>query len=152
MIGFARELQRLFQRFTEENLKEFPGRRRKDHHHGAGAGAGAGYAAWCRCMSARRDRLEIAKSADKDCFYLLGRTLEWKQLSDAAELKDELTGDGARVRRRAAIYPRSVRHLSRDAARARRQARRTSLAFPSPAVYEFWEARARAIFKKRAPA
>ena len=36
-------------------------------------------------------KLEIAKSTDKDCFFLLGRTLEWKQLSDAAELKDELT-------------------------------------------------------------
>ncbi len=78
-----------------------------------------------------RDRLEIAKSADKDCFYLLGRTLEWKQLSDAAELKDELTAHGARIRRRAAVYSRSVRHLSRDPARARRQARGTSLALPS---------------------
>jgi hypothetical protein len=37
------------------------------------------------------DKLEIAKSADKDCFSLLGRILEWKQLAEAAELKDELT-------------------------------------------------------------
>jgi len=35
-------------------------------------------------------RLEAAKSADKDCIWLLGRTLEWKQFSDAADLKDLL--------------------------------------------------------------
>jgi CRISPR-associated protein Csm1 len=35
--------------------------------------------------------LELAKSADKDCMYVLGRVLEWKQLADAAELKDTVT-------------------------------------------------------------
>ena len=35
-------------------------------------------------------RLEAAKSSDKDCIYLLGRTLEWKQFTDAADLKDLL--------------------------------------------------------------
>jgi CRISPR-associated protein Csm1 len=35
-------------------------------------------------------RLEAAKSADKDCIWLLGRTLEWKQFNDAADLKDLL--------------------------------------------------------------
>ena len=35
-------------------------------------------------------RLEAAKSADKDCIWLLGRTLEWKQFAEAAELKDSL--------------------------------------------------------------
>jgi hypothetical protein len=32
--------------------------------------------------------LEIARAADKDCFHMLGRVLEWKQLKDAVELKD----------------------------------------------------------------
>jgi CRISPR-associated protein Csm1 len=36
-------------------------------------------------------KLELAKDTDKDCVYLLGRTLEWKQLADAAETKDDLT-------------------------------------------------------------
>ena len=36
-------------------------------------------------------RLEAAKSADKDCIWVLGRTLEWKQFAEAAELKDSLT-------------------------------------------------------------
>ncbi len=134
LIAFARELQRLFQRFTEEHLKDFPGRGRQDHHHGAGACAGARHARSARCTSGPRDRLEIAKSADKDCFYLLGRTLEWKQLADAAELKDELTAMVRRVRHCATIHAGSVRHLSRNQARARREAGGAALAFPSPLV------------------
>jgi CRISPR-associated protein Csm1 len=35
--------------------------------------------------------LELAKAADKDCIYALGRILEWKQLADAADLKDTVT-------------------------------------------------------------
>ena len=35
-------------------------------------------------------RLEAAKSSDKDCICLLGRTLEWKQFAEAADLKDLL--------------------------------------------------------------
>ena len=35
--------------------------------------------------------LDLAKAADKDCIYLLGRILEWRQLGDAAELKDTVT-------------------------------------------------------------
>jgi CRISPR-associated protein Csm1 len=90
LIGFARELQRLFQRFTEEHLKEFPGPEGKTITMALALAPeldtplGSVYG---RSL----DRLEIAKSADKDCFFLLGRTLEWKQLGDAAELKDELT-------------------------------------------------------------
>jgi len=90
LIGFARELQRLFQRFTEEHLKEFPGPEGKTITMALAlapdldTALGSVYG-WAL------DRLETAKSADKDCFFLLGRTLEWKQLADAAELKDELT-------------------------------------------------------------
>jgi CRISPR type III-A-associated protein Csm2 len=81
-----------------------------------------------------RDRLEIAKSADKDCFFLLGRTLEWKQLSDAAELKDELTAMVREFGVAPQYLSRPVRNLSRDPPRARRQTRGASLAFPSAAA------------------
>ncbi len=90
VIGFARELQRLFHRFTEEHLKDFPGPEGKTITMALALAPdletplGAVY-------ERAGDRLKVAKSADKDCFYLLGRTLEWKQLFDAAELKDELT-------------------------------------------------------------
>ena len=53
------------------------------------------------------DKLEIAKSADKDCFHLFGRTLEWKQLADAASLKDELT----EMVREFGIAPQYIRDL-----------------------------------------
>ena len=34
--------------------------------------------------------LGIARSTDKDCLYILGRVLEWKQLNDAADLKEAI--------------------------------------------------------------
>ena len=106
LIGFARELQRLFQRFTEEHLKEFPGPEGKTISMALALAPeldtplGSVY-------GRSRDRLEIAKSADKDCFHLLGRTLEWKQLSDAAELKDELTA----MVREFGVAPQYIRDL-----------------------------------------
>jgi len=106
LIAFARELQRLFQRFTEEHLKDFPGPEGKTITMALALAPeldtplGSVY-------GRARDRLEIAKSADKDCFYLLGRTLEWKQLADAAELKDELTA----MVREFGVAPQYIRDL-----------------------------------------
>jgi CRISPR-associated protein Csm1 len=106
LIGFARELQRLFQRFTEEHLKDFPGPEGKTITMALALAPeldtplGSVY-------GRARDRLEIAKSSDKDCFYLLGRTLEWKQLADAAELKDELTA----MVREFGVAPQYIRDL-----------------------------------------
>jgi CRISPR-associated protein Csm1 len=45
---------------------------------------------FCAVFEEAGQRLEAAKSADKDCIWLLGRTLEWKQFSEAATLKDFL--------------------------------------------------------------
>jgi len=90
LIAFARELQRLFQRFAEEHLKEFPGAEGKTITMALALAADPG-TLLASVYERAGDKLQIAKSTDKDCFSLLGRTLEWKQLSDAAELKDELT-------------------------------------------------------------
>ena len=90
LIGYARELQRLFSRFADEHLKDFPGQEGKTITMALALAPdletplGSVYE-WAG------DKLEIAKSADKDCFSLLGRTLEWRQLTDAADLKEELT-------------------------------------------------------------
>ena len=35
-------------------------------------------------------RLEMAKSSGKDCIWLLGRTLEWKQVGDSSDTKDTM--------------------------------------------------------------
>jgi CRISPR-associated protein Csm1 len=90
LIGFARELQRLFHRFTEEHLKDFPGPEGKTISMALALAPEPG-TPLSSVYERAGDKLDIAKSADKDCFFLLGRTLEWKQLSDASDLKDELT-------------------------------------------------------------
>ena len=106
LIGFARELQRLFQRFTEEHLKDFPGPEGKTITM-ALALAPASDTPLGSVYERAGDKLEIAKSADKDCFALLGRTLEWKQLSDASDLRDELTA----MVRQFGIAPQYIRDL-----------------------------------------
>ena len=106
LIGFARELQRLFQRFTEEHLKDFPGPEGKTITM-ALALAPALDTPLGSVYERAGDKLEVAKSADKDCFSLLGRTLEWKQLSDASDLKDELTA----MVRQFGIAPQYIRDL-----------------------------------------
>jgi len=106
LIGFARELQRLFQRFTEEHLKDFPGPEGKTITMALALAPGSDTSLGSVYERAG-DKLEIAKSADKDCFALLGRTLEWKQLSDASDLKDELTA----MVRQFGIAPQYIRDL-----------------------------------------
>lgn len=88
LIAFARELQRLFHRFAAENLKEFPGPEGKTVTMALSLAHEAESLASVYARAGRK--LELAKSSDKDCFHLLGRTLEWKQLADAAETKDDL--------------------------------------------------------------
>ncbi|MBK9166307.1 MAG: hypothetical protein IPM24_02450 [Bryobacterales bacterium] len=87
LIALARELQRLFHRFTEENLKEYPGAEGKTITM-ALAVAESQDAPLAAVYEEAGRNLDIAKAADKDCIYVLGRVLEWKQLADAAELKD----------------------------------------------------------------
>jgi CRISPR-associated protein Csm1 len=87
LIGLARELQRLFHRFTEENLTEYPGADGKTISM-AIALAPENNAPLGAVYEEAGRNLDLAKSAGKDCFYLLGRVLEWRRLADAAELKD----------------------------------------------------------------
>ena len=89
LILLARELQRLFHRFTEENLKDFPGAEAKTISM-ALALAPEPDAPLAAVYRQAGVNLDLAKSSDKDCIYLLGRVLEWKRLADAAELKDTI--------------------------------------------------------------
>jgi len=89
LIPLAREMQRLFHRFTEENLKDFPGPEGKTISMAVAlAPEAASSPAWLYEESGRR--LEQAKDIDKDCISVLGRVLEWRYLADAADLKDTL--------------------------------------------------------------
>ena len=90
LIALAREMQRLFHRFTEENLKDYPGAEGKTISM-AVALAPETYHPLASVYEEAGRNLDLAKSADKDCIYLLGRILEWRRLADAAELKDTVT-------------------------------------------------------------
>jgi CRISPR-associated protein Csm1 len=90
LIALAREVQRLFHRFTEENLKDYPGAEGKTISM-AIALAPEIYYPLAAVYEEAGCNLDLAKAADKDCIYLLGRILEWRHLADAAELKDTVT-------------------------------------------------------------
>jgi CRISPR-associated protein Csm1 len=89
LLPLAREMQRLFHRFTEENLKDFPGPEGKTVS-AALVLAPAPDASLAWVYKEAGDRLEQAKDVDKDCISVMGRVLEWRHLADAAELKDTL--------------------------------------------------------------
>jgi CRISPR-associated protein Csm1 len=90
LIALAREMQRLFHRFTEENLKEYPGPEGKTISMAIALAPEMYYPLAAVYQEAGRN-LDLAKAADRDCIYLLGRILEWRHLNDAAELKDTVT-------------------------------------------------------------
>jgi CRISPR-associated protein Csm1 len=89
LIALASELERLFHRFADANLKDFAGPEGKTISM-ALAMAPAVDASLGAVFEEAGQRLEAAKSADKDCIWVLGRTLEWKQFAEAAALKDSL--------------------------------------------------------------
>jgi len=89
LLALSREMERLFRRFTETNLADFPGPEAKTITM-ALALAPAEDASLASVFEEAGRRLEAAKSADKDCIWLLGRTLEWKQFAEAGGLKDLL--------------------------------------------------------------
>ena len=86
LILLARELQRLFEKFVEHHLAALPGIEAKTISMAvavapeldtlpAGLFANAGI------------ELQAAKASELGSFHLFGRTLEWKRLNDAEELK-----------------------------------------------------------------
>ena len=79
LIALAREVQRLFHRFTEENLKEYPGLEGKTISMAIALAPETYYPLAAVYEEAGRN-LDLAKSADRDCIYLLGRILEWRHL------------------------------------------------------------------------
>ncbi len=89
LLALARELQRLFHRFTEENLKDFPGPEAKTISMGLAVASDSETSLSTVYDEAGRN-LRFAKASGKDCIFALGRVLEWKQLGAAADLKDQI--------------------------------------------------------------
>ncbi|MGH9594344.1 MAG: Cas10/Cmr2 second palm domain-containing protein [Bryobacteraceae bacterium] len=125
LIGLAGEMQRVFSRFAERNLKDFTGPEGKTISM-ALALAPAADASLGAVFEEAGQRLEAAKSADKDCIWLLGRTLEWKQFAESGTLKDSL----ARMVSDFGCSPQYLRDLcgiyrETQAKMSKRQARRS---------------------------
>ncbi|MCL4852197.1 MAG: hypothetical protein KJZ78_12555 [Bryobacteraceae bacterium] len=107
LIQLAREIQRLFHRLTEENMKDFPGLEGKTISM-AMTLAPEPDAPLAAVYQESGRKLALAKATEKHCIHLLGRTLEWKQLAYASELKDNMS----RMIREFAAPPQFLRELA----------------------------------------
>jgi CRISPR-associated protein Csm1 len=90
LIAFAREVQRLFHRFAEANLKELPGAEGKTITMALALANHTDEDTLAAVYRQATQDLRQAKCTHKDSFQILGRTLEWKHLADASGLKDSL--------------------------------------------------------------
>jgi CRISPR-associated protein Csm1 len=90
LIPFARELQRLFHRFVEANVRELAGTEGKTLSMGLAIARETGDSLTSLYRDAG-ESLDLAKASGKDCFYLFGRTLEWNKLNDADETRATMT-------------------------------------------------------------
>jgi CRISPR-associated protein Csm1 len=86
LVLLARELQRLFEKFVEQNAQSFPGNEARSISMALSIAPEANTPLVAVFLEAGSE-LRAAKSTDAGSFYLFGRTLEWKRLADAEELK-----------------------------------------------------------------
>jgi len=86
LILLAREIHRVFRLHAETNLKDLPGNEAKTVTM-ALAVAPEADAPLVDVYAAARHNLDVAKTGARDSFFLFGRSLEWKLLDDAEELK-----------------------------------------------------------------
>jgi CRISPR-associated protein Csm1 len=107
LVVLAAGIQRMFHRLSEESLKDFPGPEGKTISM-ALALAPENETPLASLYQEAGRKLEIAKSNEKDCFYLLGRTLPWRQLPYVSELKDDL----ARMVREFGVQPQFLSEIA----------------------------------------
>jgi CRISPR-associated protein Csm1 len=86
LVPLARELQRLFEKFVEGNNALFPSLEARNISMALAIAPDAGSPAGAVFQEAGSE-LSAAKASEVGGFRLFGRTLEWKRLSDAEELK-----------------------------------------------------------------
>lgn len=87
LLPFAQAIERVFRRSSEELLKDFPGVEGKTLSMGIALAPAADSEALAVYREAGR-QLEAAKCLGRDSVAVFGKVLDWKQLSEAAELKD----------------------------------------------------------------
>jgi CRISPR-associated protein Csm1 len=89
LVPLARELHRLFEKFVEQNTLTFPNLEARSISMGMAIAADAATPAGAIFQEAGIE-LQAAKATEIGGFRLFGRTLEWKRLADAEELKSSL--------------------------------------------------------------
>lgn len=90
LVALARELERLFEKFAEHNLQAFPGLEGRTLSMALAIADDAETPAGAVFQDAGL-QLRAVKATEPGAFHLFGRTLEWKRLGDAEELKSSLT-------------------------------------------------------------
>jgi CRISPR-associated protein Csm1 len=86
LVLLAREIQRLFEKFIEQNAQSFPGIEARTISMSLSIAPEPETTLAAVFLDAGAE-LRIAKSTEPGSFHLFGRTLEWKRLVDAEELK-----------------------------------------------------------------
>jgi CRISPR-associated protein Csm1 len=89
LVMLAREVERLFEKFVQEKFESFPSLEGKTISM-AVAIAPDLEASATAVFEEAGVQLRAAKATEAGSFHLFGRTLEWKRLSDAEELKTGL--------------------------------------------------------------
>jgi len=89
LVPFARELQRLFEKLAEQNTAMFPNLESRSISMAMAIAPDAASHPAAVFQQAGIE-LQAAKASEVGGFRLFGRTLEWKRLSDAEELKSSL--------------------------------------------------------------
>jgi CRISPR-associated protein Csm1 len=89
LLPLARELQRLFEKFVEQNTAMFPSLEARSISMAMAIAPDAASPAGAIFQEAGA-QLQAAKASEVGGFRLFDRTLEWKRLTDAEELKSSL--------------------------------------------------------------
>ncbi len=89
LVALASELQRVFDKFTEQHLHSFAGLEGKTVSMSLAVAPDAA-ASPSAIFELAGAQLISAKAAETGTFHLFGRTLEWKRMADAEELKTGL--------------------------------------------------------------
>ena len=89
LILLARELERLYEKFVEQHLASLPGVEAKTISMALAIAPDLDSRPAALLAEAGME-LHAAKASELGSIYLFGRTLEWKRLNDAEELKSSL--------------------------------------------------------------
>jgi CRISPR-associated protein Csm1 len=89
LVMLAREVERLFEKFVQQNFESFPSLEGKTISMALAIAPDFETSATAMFEQAGV-QLRAAKATEAGSFHLFGRTLEWKRLGDAEELKTGL--------------------------------------------------------------